>query len=77
MREVTYLHRGLVGQTTVSRSLDKRNAIGEQAIIKKYTDTITSDPVDSINLNSGKEIDAFLHLAEAVRDQNFDILGRL
>jgi hypothetical protein len=34
-----------------------------QRIIASYTDEVPSDPVDSINLNSGAEIDAFLHKA--------------
>ncbi|WP_207534792.1 DUF1338 domain-containing protein [Desertivirga arenae] len=32
-----------------------------QAIIHKYTRHINTDPVDSLNLNSGKEIAGFLH----------------
>ena len=32
-----------------------------QAIIHKYTDTITADPVDSLDLNDAAAVDAFLH----------------
>jgi hypothetical protein len=32
-----------------------------QGIIRSYTDAITSDPVDAIDLNDGHAIDAFLH----------------
>lgn len=32
-----------------------------QDIIKKYTNQVTSDPVDSLDLNDGVAIDAFLH----------------
>ncbi len=32
-----------------------------QKIIKKYTQNITSDPVDNLNLDNGFEIDNFLH----------------
>jgi hypothetical protein len=32
-----------------------------QAIIHKYTDTITSDPVDSLDLADAAAVDAFLH----------------
>lgn len=32
-----------------------------QAVIKSYTDTVTSDPVDSIDLNDGITVDKFLH----------------
>lgn len=31
------------------------------SIIKKYTDNISSDPVDSLDLNDGNAVDAFLH----------------
>jgi hypothetical protein len=34
-----------------------------QTLIRKYTDTITSDPVDAIDLNDGYAIDKFLHSA--------------
>ena len=34
-----------------------------QNIIKSYTDEVTSDPVDSLNLNDSKEIDSYLHKA--------------
>lgn len=34
---------------------------GAQAIIKKYTGAITSDPVDALDLNSGAAIAGFLH----------------
>ena len=34
-----------------------------QDIIKSYTDEVTSDPVDSLNLDNGEEVDAFLHSA--------------
>lgn len=33
-----------------------------QAIIRSYTDEVESDPVDVLDLNDGKAIDAFLHL---------------
>lgn len=32
-----------------------------QRIIHTYTDTVTSDPVDSLDLNDGDAVDAFLH----------------
>ncbi|MCF2490422.1 DUF1338 domain-containing protein [Dyadobacter sp. CY347] len=32
-----------------------------QRIIKSYTDEVTSDPVDALNLDNGEEVDAFLH----------------
>lgn len=32
-----------------------------QAIIKSYTDEVKTDPVDSLNLDSGEEVDLFLH----------------
>jgi hypothetical protein len=32
-----------------------------QRIITSYTDEVTSDPVDALDLNNGAEIDAFLH----------------
>ncbi|MCE6988823.1 DUF1338 domain-containing protein [Dyadobacter sp. CY323] len=32
-----------------------------QQIIKSYTDEVKSDPVDSLDLDNGAEIDAFLH----------------
>lgn len=32
-----------------------------QAIIHKYTNTITADPVDSLDLDNGEAVDAFLH----------------
>lgn len=32
-----------------------------QAIITSYTDEVTTDPVDSLNLDDGAAIDAFLH----------------
>ncbi|MEZ0539326.1 DUF1338 domain-containing protein [Fibrella arboris] len=32
-----------------------------QRIIHTYTDTITSDPVDALDLNDGEAVDAFLH----------------
>lgn len=32
-----------------------------QKIIHHYTDTITADPVDTLNLNDAKEVDRFLH----------------
>ncbi len=32
-----------------------------QEFIHLYTDSVTSDPVDSLDLNDGKAIDAFLH----------------
>ena len=32
-----------------------------QQIIHKYTDTVTSDPVDALDLNDGEAVDAFLH----------------
>ena len=32
-----------------------------QRIIKSYTDEVKSDPVDSLNLEDGKAVDAFLH----------------
>jgi hypothetical protein len=32
-----------------------------QAIIRRYTDTVTSDPVDAIDLDNGAAVDAFLH----------------
>ncbi len=35
-----------------------RNA---QRIIRSYTDEVHSDPVDSIDLNSGQQVDEFLH----------------
>lgn len=34
-----------------------------QKIIRSYTDEVTSDPVDAIDLDSAAEIDAFLHRA--------------
>ncbi|HEY8387003.1 MAG TPA: DUF1338 domain-containing protein, partial [Parasegetibacter sp.] len=34
-----------------------------QAIIKKYTDEVTADPVDSLDLNDAAVIDRFLHSA--------------
>jgi len=34
-----------------------------QRIIHAYTDEVTSDPVDALNLDSAAEIDAFLHRA--------------
>ena len=34
-----------------------------QEIIKKYTQDITSDPVDSLDLNDGEMVDNFLHSA--------------
>lgn len=34
-----------------------------QAIIHAYTDAITSDPVDALNLDDGHAVDAFLHQA--------------
>ncbi len=32
-----------------------------QSIIRSYTDEVTSDPVDSLNLDDGVAVDAFLH----------------
>ncbi|QKZ12567.1 DUF1338 domain-containing protein [Spirosoma sp. KUDC1026] len=32
-----------------------------QEIIHRYTDTVTSDPVDVLDLNDGNAVDAFLH----------------
>jgi hypothetical protein len=32
-----------------------------QAVIKKYTDQVSADPVDQLDLNNGAEVDAFLH----------------
>jgi hypothetical protein len=32
-----------------------------QKIIHRYTDTVTSDPVDALDLNDGHAVDAFLH----------------
>jgi len=32
-----------------------------QAIIKKYTDTVTTDPVKLLDLNNGQQVDKFLH----------------
>jgi hypothetical protein len=32
-----------------------------QKTIRSYTDQITSDPVDALDLDSGEEVDAFLH----------------
>ncbi|MCF0042326.1 DUF1338 domain-containing protein [Dyadobacter fanqingshengii] len=32
-----------------------------QRIIKSYTDEVTSDPVDALDLDNGEEVDAFLH----------------
>lgn len=32
-----------------------------QQIIRSYTDTVTSDPVDALNLDDGTAVDAFLH----------------
>ncbi|WP_026631722.1 DUF1338 domain-containing protein [Dyadobacter alkalitolerans] len=32
-----------------------------QRIIKSYTDEVTSDPVDALDLDNGAEVDAFLH----------------
>jgi len=32
-----------------------------QHIIRKYTDTVTSDPVDNLDLNDADAVDAFLH----------------
>jgi Domain of unknown function (DUF1338) len=32
-----------------------------QAIIHRYTDTVTSDPVDALDLDNGAAVDAFLH----------------
>ena len=32
-----------------------------QRIIRNYTDTVTSDPVDGLDLNDGDAVDAFLH----------------
>ncbi len=32
-----------------------------QAIIHRYTDTVTSDPVDALDLDDGAAVDAFLH----------------
>ncbi|TLU98065.1 DUF1338 domain-containing protein [Dyadobacter luticola] len=32
-----------------------------QRIIKSYTDEVTSDPVDALDLDNGLEVDAFLH----------------
>jgi hypothetical protein len=32
-----------------------------QRIIRSYTDEVTSDPVDSLDLDNGLEVDAFLH----------------
>lgn len=34
-----------------------------QNIIKSYTNEVTSDPIDSINLNDAKEVDNYLHSA--------------
>lgn len=34
-----------------------------QRIVHSYTDTVTSDPVDSLDLSSGEQIDAYLHQA--------------
>ncbi|MGX5819008.1 2-oxoadipate dioxygenase/decarboxylase family protein [Chitinophaga lutea] len=34
-----------------------------QAIIHRYTDEVTADPVDSIDLNNGAAVDKFLHSA--------------
>jgi len=34
-----------------------------QNIIKSYTNEVISDPVDALNLNNSKEIDAYLHAA--------------
>jgi hypothetical protein len=31
------------------------------AIIHRYTDTVTSDPVDALDLDNGEQVDAFLH----------------
>ena len=32
-----------------------------QRIIQKYTDTVTSDPVDALDLDNGEAVDQFLH----------------
>ena len=32
-----------------------------QAVIRSYTDEVKSDPVDGLNLDDGKAVDAFLH----------------
>jgi len=32
-----------------------------QRIIRSYTDEVTSDPVDTLDLDNGEEVDAFLH----------------
>lgn len=32
-----------------------------QRIVKSYTDEVTSDPVDALDLDNGEEVDAFLH----------------
>jgi hypothetical protein len=34
---------------------------GAQRIIRSYTDEVTSDPVDSLNLDDGAAVDQFLH----------------
>lgn len=34
-----------------------------QRIIRSYTDEVTSDPVDRLNLDNGNDVDAFLHRA--------------
>jgi hypothetical protein len=34
-----------------------------QRIIGSYTDEVTADPVDALNLDNGSEVDAFLHRA--------------
>ena len=34
-----------------------------QGIIHRYTDTVTSDPVDALDLDNGQAVDAFLHQA--------------
>lgn len=49
-----------------------------QEIIKKYTKTIESDPVDSLDLNDGTAVDAFLHspLWEIPTLEDYEILQK-
>lgn len=45
----------------ISELLATKLSVEAQQIIHKYTDTITSDPVDGLNLDDAAEVDAFLH----------------
>jgi len=47
----------------VSELRVKDLSLEAQRILHSYTDEVSSDPVDSLNLDDGLEVDAFLHTA--------------